>query len=67
MHAEYTLVGLDHENKKSYIHIINKRVGDEWKPTLHTNSHTLRWMNETDFTAVLEHSSYGPKVRIFAK
>lgn len=65
MHAEYTLVGLDSENKKSYIHIVNEKVGDEWKPVLHTNSNVLKWMNETDFTAVLEHYPYGPKVRIF--
>lgn len=67
MKAEYTLLGLDSENKKSYIHIVNEKVGDEWKPVLHTNSNALKWMNDTDFTAVLEHSPCGPKVRIFAK
>ena len=63
--AEYTLIGLDSDNKKSYIHIINKSVQGQWKPQLYTNSKVLSWLNDKSYIAVLDHSPSGPVVRIF--
>lgn len=63
--AEYTLLGLDSDNMKSYIHIINKREQGQWKPQLYTNSKVLSWINDKNYVAVLDHSPSGPVVKIF--
>lgn len=63
--AEYTLHGIDMENKKCSIHIVNQKDKDEWKPVIKTDSKNLEWLNSANLTAVLEHSKEGPTVRIF--
>lgn len=67
LRAEYTLEGIDPEGKTCRIHIVNKSVDGKWKPTIDTDSQALAWMNEADFTAVLEHGPQGPVVRIFCR
>lgn len=64
--AEYTLTGFDKDNKVCELQIVNKNVGDEWKPTVQTENENLKWLSESDLTAVLDMSSRGPVVRIFA-
>ncbi|MBE5961887.1 MAG: alpha/beta hydrolase [Lachnospiraceae bacterium] len=63
--AEYTLHGLDCAGKNCTIHIINQKAGDEWKPSVATNSEALGWMNTADFTAVVEPGVGGPTIRIY--
>ncbi|MCM1183036.1 MAG: alpha/beta hydrolase [Roseburia sp.] len=67
MQAEYTLVGLDSAGAQCSIHIINRRDGGEWRPSVTTDSAVLAWMNQADLTAVLEGGDGGPTVRIFAQ
>lgn len=66
MRAEYTLMGLDPKGESCSIHVVNQRVGAEWKPTVQTDSAALAWLNHADLTAVLEGGDGGPTVRIFA-
>lgn len=66
MRAEYTLQGIDNEGKKCSIHIVNQKVGEDFKPVVETDSLSLAWLNHADLTAVLEHGDGGPTVRIFA-
>lgn len=66
MRAEYTMTGLDDCQERCSVHIVNQRVGDEWKPTLETDSPSLKWLDKADLTAVLEEGDKGPTVRIFA-
>ena len=65
--AEYTLLGRDMDGVKCYLHIVNRLCGEEYKPLIHTNSPALSWMNDTEFTAVVEGGDGGPTVRIFAE
>ena len=65
--AVYTLSGLDADRQACSIHIVNRNVGGIWKPTVTTDSKALSWINDTDFTAVLEHSATGPTVRFWAR
>lgn len=64
--AEYTLTGLDARGDKCFIHIVNKRGENDWKPVIQTNSHELSWLNKADLTAVLESGNGGPTVRVYA-
>lgn len=64
--AEYTLLGRDRDGVKCYLHIVNRLCGEEYKPLIHTNSPALSWMNDAEFTAVVEGGDGGPTVRIFA-
>lgn len=66
MRAEYTLKGLDISGESCSVHIVNQRVGAEWKPTVQTDSEALAWMNDADLTAVLEGGGRELKVRIYA-
>lgn len=66
MRAEYTLKGLDACGESCFVHIVNQRVGAEWKPTVQTDSKALAWMKDADLTAVLEGGDRELKVRIFA-
>ncbi|MBQ6173564.1 MAG: alpha/beta fold hydrolase [Clostridia bacterium] len=63
--ADYTLSGLDADRKACTIHIVNRMIGGEWKPAVRTDSECLSWINDADFTAVLEHSATGPTVRFW--
>lgn len=64
--AEYTLEGLDCANNRCKIHVVNQKGSDDWEPVIDTDSEALSWLSEEKLTAVLEHSSDGPTVRIFA-
>ena len=66
LHAVYTLTGLDEAGKACSISVVNSMRDGAWKPTVRTDSERLAWMNETDWTAVLEHTATGPTVRFFA-
>ena len=48
------------------IHVVNQRVGAEWKPVVQTDSAALAWLDHADLTAVLEGGDGGPTVRVFA-
>lgn len=64
--AVYTLEGLDRRSRKCHISVVNRNVGDEWKPTVQTDSEALSFLNRADLSAVLEWGDGGPTVRIFA-
>ena len=64
--ADYTLDGKDADGNRASIHIVNKNGGADWKPTIKTDSKALKWLEDKDLTAILEHSSKGPVVRIYA-
>jgi hypothetical protein len=66
LHAEYTLFGRDAEGHSCSISIVNKEHDGEWKPAIRTDSSSLSFLNGADLTAVLEFSSAGPRVRVFA-
>ena len=63
--ADYTLEGLDAEGKRCRVHIVNREVNGQWKPTIDTDSEALSRLNRADATAVLEYAKEGPVVRIF--
>ena len=65
LHADYTLVGLDAEGKKSNLHIINQMVEDRYKPIVKTDSEALSYLQDADLTAVLTGFSGGLTVRIW--
>ncbi|MCM1027967.1 MAG: alpha/beta hydrolase [Roseburia sp.] len=64
--ADYTLEGLDRAGERCRIHIVNRDVGGEWRPTIDTDSKALAWLNGADATAVLEGAKEGPVVRIYS-
>ncbi len=65
MEARYTFEGLDSEGKKTCLSVVNKWGGNDWTPSISTDSEALKWLNDAELTAVLEHSASGPTVRIF--
>lgn len=65
LRADYTLEGTDCEGRRCRIHIVNTNVGEEWKPTVQTDSAALAFLNDADLTAALEGFEGGLTVRIF--
>lgn len=65
MRAEYTLEGVDDGGQQCQIHIVNREVDGEWKPTAETDSGSLAFLNGADLTAALESFEGGLTVRIF--
>lgn len=63
--AEYTLTGIDEGGESCYLHIVNQKKGNDWKPCVYTDSKTLAWLNNSTFTAALEHYTDGLTVHIF--
>lgn len=63
--ADYILEGLDYKGQTCQIHIVNQSVNGEWKPTVHTDSEALAFLNHADLTAVLEGFETGLTVRVF--
>lgn len=66
LRAEYTLLGNDANGENCSIHIVNQRVGDEWRPVITTQAPALEWLNHADLTAVLEFGKGELTVRVFA-
>ena len=64
--ADYTLDGLDSVGNHCTLHIINRRVGDEFIPVIHTANEHLAWLCDADLRAQLEGGEWGPTVRIYA-
>ena len=46
--AEYTLEGLDQNQKPCRIHIVNQRGELDWKPVVTTDSAALAWLQDAD-------------------
>lgn len=65
LRADYTLEGIDSENRKCKIHILNQKKGKYFKPEIHTDSPKLAYLQEMDLTASLEGFHGGLTVRIF--
>lgn len=65
LRAEYTLVGIDKDKNKCFIHIVNQKNGTRYKPVIKTNSKPLAYLTELDLTAALESFPGGLTVRIF--
>lgn len=65
LRAEYTLVGTDQSGQKCYLHIINQKKGEHYKPEITTDSKELAFLTEADLTATLEDFPGGLTVRIF--
>lgn len=63
--AEYTLEGLDQNQKPCRIHIVNQRGELDWNPVVTTDSAALAWLQDADLTAVVEEGEGGPTVRIY--
>ena len=64
--AEYTITGLDRDGNRAELHVVNSNRGDEFKPVITTENESLRWLEEAELTAVLEHAKGGPTVRIYS-
>lgn len=65
LRAEYTLVGKDYEMNDCSIHIVNRKEGLRYKPTITTDSKVLAYLNDLELTAALEGFPGGLTVRIF--
>lgn len=65
LRAEYTLVGMDKENKKCFLHILNQKKDGRYHPMIKTDSNALAYLTELDLTATLENFKGGLTVRIF--
>ncbi len=65
LRAEYTLQGVDFENKSCKIHIINSKAGERYRPVIDTDSSALGFLNNAELTAALECWPGGLTVRIF--
>ena len=65
--AVYTLEGTDFTGAKCRIDIQNVDEGSGWKPTVHTDSKALAFLNDADcYAQVKQRGLKGPLVRIFA-
>ena len=65
--ARYTIEGTDYTGAKCRIEIENLDMGSGWKPTVHTDSEALAFLNSADcFALVKQRGLKGPLVRIFA-
>ena len=65
MRAKYIFDGVDSEGENCHLHVINQREGTDWHPVIKTDSKCLAWMNDVDFTAVLEGGNQGSTIRVF--
>ncbi len=63
--ADYTLEGIDQNNEHCKIHIINQKIGEQYKPEITTNSPALSFLKYMELTASLEIFEGGLTVRIF--
>lgn len=65
LHADYSLVGIDKDNNKASLHVINEKKGDRFKPVIDTDNNNLLFLNKTDLTAAIEGFNGGLTVRIW--
>ncbi len=63
--ATYELAGQDCDGADCSIRIVNRRVGDDFKPRVKTDSAGLKFLEDRDLTAALEGFQDGLTVRIF--
>lgn len=63
--AEYEFDGVDSSGERCRLSVINRFGEKDWEPKITTDSSTLKWMNDTSFTAVIEHGKVGPVIRVF--
>lgn len=65
LRAEYTLIGTDQTGQRCFIHIVNQKKGEHYKPEITTDSKELAFLQDADLTATLEGFPGGLTVRIF--
>lgn len=65
--ADYVILGRDYNGESCTVHVVNRNSGDQWKPTVTTDSKALNFLNGADCFAVLENRKQGPIVHIFTK
>lgn len=71
MRAEYTFSGVDMDGNPCTIDVINKKeleceqTFNDWKPEIKTDSEKLKWLENTELTAVLEGGKLGPTIRVY--
>ena len=65
--ADYVILGTDYAGQECSVHVVNRYLDGQWKPTVITDSKALDFLNSADCSAVLELRKQGPIVHIFAK